>query len=222
MSSLRREYLDDVLKKFEHEFARGLILDIGGKRTGTRGMWRPSQENVDRWRYVNLDPAATPDYLVSAEDTGLPEHGFDTFIMCELLEHVLDPETVINEAYRILKPGGYGLVTMPFLNQVHPDPEDYQRWTSRKLYLALERAGFETLWIEPMGSIWAVVHDLIRAAAHRLHEQQNRHQMFCSRILLSLMSASRPIWKHADARAVGLHNSVTTGWACCVYRAESP
>lgn len=218
MSSLRREALDSVVAAFERDFVLGTTLDIGGKRVNKRGAWSPSSKPGIDWKFLNTDPATQPDYLVSADNTGLPDKQFDSLIMCELLEHVAKPEKVLREAYRLLKPGGYGLITMPFLNGVHADPEDYQRWTARKLSSAITMAGFEIRSIEAMGSIWAVVYDLFRSATYRLRE---RRKSILPRLLMSLLGASRPIWTHADSRATELSSSITTGWSVIVYRGPS-
>ena len=66
----------------------------------------------------------------------------DGFLLCEVLEHTSKPENILSEAYRILKPGGSGLITMPFLFGIHADPFDYQRWTNTKLEVTLRSIGF--------------------------------------------------------------------------------
>ena len=50
---------------------------------------------------------------------------FDTVIAGELLEHVLDPEAVLAEIHRVLKPGGNIIVTVPdeINGKSHMNPE---------------------------------------------------------------------------------------------------
>lgn len=52
------------------------------------------------------------------------------FIVCSaVLEHVNEPSKVIDEMYRILKPGGRAWVDIPFLQPYHEAPDDFYRYT---------------------------------------------------------------------------------------------
>ena len=48
-----------------------------------------------------------------AAHTGLPDAGFDTIIMNDAMEHVSDPEGVLAECARLLKPGGRLFINFP-------------------------------------------------------------------------------------------------------------
>ncbi len=48
-----------------------------------------------------------------AADTGLPAESFDTVIMNDAMEHVADPEAVLGECARLLRPGGRLFVNFP-------------------------------------------------------------------------------------------------------------
>ena len=55
------------------------------------------------------------DYKVGdVSDLGLNEGSFDMVLAIELLEHLHDYERLIREINRILKPGGYAIVSVPF------------------------------------------------------------------------------------------------------------
>jgi SAM-dependent methyltransferase len=43
----------------------------------------------------------------------------------QALEHLADPRRAVQEAYRVLRPGGLAVHTTRFLNPVHPSPRDY-------------------------------------------------------------------------------------------------
>ncbi|XDF36264.1 methyltransferase domain-containing protein [Paracidovorax avenae] len=59
----------------------------------------------------------------TAEATGLPGQGFDAAFLIEVLDHVDDPQAVMAEAFRLLKPGGWLYLTVPnkaFPMETHP------------------------------------------------------------------------------------------------------
>jgi SAM-dependent methyltransferase len=54
---------------------------------------------------------------------------FDVVLLSEVIEHVPDAQTVLAEIDRVLKPGGYLLITWPFNYMMHEVPQDYVRFT---------------------------------------------------------------------------------------------
>jgi len=52
---------------------------------------------------------------------------FDVVIMCEILEHLEEPELVIAAAMNLLKPGGRFILSCPHDNDI-PDPEHLRTW----------------------------------------------------------------------------------------------
>jgi ubiquinone/menaquinone biosynthesis C-methylase UbiE len=82
-------------------------------------------------------------------------------LMAEVLEHLENPSKVLQEAYRITKKSGKIIATMPFLYPIHADPYDYQRWTPERIKLEFEKVGFTIEKIVPMGSVFAVIYDLL-------------------------------------------------------------
>lgn len=80
---------------------------------------------------INLEIEATPEVDIIADGHLLPfkDSVFDAVISEAVLEHVHTPNRVVAEIYRVLKPGGYICVAVPFLQGYHASPHDYQRWT---------------------------------------------------------------------------------------------
>jgi SAM-dependent methyltransferase len=103
--------------------APALILDVGcgdGFATGVAA--RRNREH----RFVGLDWSATSLTmarqrglkLLRAElDTGLPvkSGSVDVVIMSEVIEHLVDTDSAIEDAHRVLKPGGSLLLSTPNL-----------------------------------------------------------------------------------------------------------
>jgi SAM-dependent methyltransferase len=61
--------------------------------------------------------------------------------MQAVLEHLHTPEVAISEAFRVLKPGGFLYLEVPFLQGFHADPHDYFRFTQVGLKSILKDNG---------------------------------------------------------------------------------
>ena len=80
---------------------------------------------------INLEIEATPEVDIVADGHLLPfkDNAFDAVISEAVLEHVHSPTRIVSEIHRVLKPGGYICIAVPFLQGYHASPHDYQRWT---------------------------------------------------------------------------------------------
>ena len=102
----------------------GTLLNIGGGSMSYRE-WTPAE-------MVNLDLMPGPDVDVVADlSRELPfvDCSFDHVLCTSVLEHVSQPEQVVSEIRRVLKPGGRLVLYVPYLFPVHPDPRDYWRFS---------------------------------------------------------------------------------------------
>src|SRR5579884_348927 len=74
------------------------------------------------------------------EATALPveDGSYDTVLLGELLEHLLDRESVLAEAARVLRPGGAVVITTPY--GIHPYPDHKEPLYLRPLLEQLDRA----------------------------------------------------------------------------------
>ena len=96
------DLVEDYRSKAE-EFARSkkVLADAGASEPPTDGTFR----------FICGDAAHTG--LPGADDTSLPDTGFDTIIMNDAMEHVADPEGVLAECARLLRPGGRLFINFP-------------------------------------------------------------------------------------------------------------
>lgn len=67
---------------------------------------------------------------------------FDLVIADQVFEHLLWPYRAGKNVYEMTKPGGYFLITTPFLIKVHQVPVDCSRWTELGLKHFLAECGF--------------------------------------------------------------------------------
>lgn len=110
-------------------------------------------------RYVGVDLAvgdAAWDYSqldVTGDLSQLPfkDESFDAALNVVVLEHTRDPQAVINEIARVLRPSGRFLLVAPQQWEVHQQPNDFFRFTRYGVELLLERAGLRVESLEPTG-----------------------------------------------------------------------
>lgn len=209
MITCRRKLLDKALEDAAG-LMRGKVLDIGGKKNKKRGYFRPPLDRVQSWEYLNCDPDTGPDYCCDAAQVPLEDGTFDTVVMTEVLEYLEKPEVVLSEAYRLLCQNGVCIISVPFLHPVHGDWQlDRHRWTSVKLEEACRNAGFEEILIQPMGSVWAVLHDVLHVSLGYSHPRANQIHI---KIFRKLLHWSTPFFWWLDGKAVVLKKYVNTGY----------
>jgi O-antigen biosynthesis protein len=87
----------------------------------------------------------------SAEDLGLPSEAFDAYVSFETIEHVDHPEKLLDEALRVLRPGGVFLVSTPnrIWSRLGPGEKPTNPWHKIEWSLAefdaLLRGRFESI-----------------------------------------------------------------------------
>ena len=167
----RRILLDEWLLAQNHHLT-GCVVDFGGKRVQKRGNYRPPEEQAKRWIYVNIDASTTPDIVADAANVPLPSDTADAIICTETLEHVPEPQAVVDEMLRLLKPGGVLVGSIPFLYPVHADPYDFQRFTPEGLHRLFRAYG--SIEITAMGGLWGTLALLLELIAQR-HDGGTRY-----------------------------------------------
>jgi len=97
------------------------VLSIGGG---------PGRENP---RVINLNVEAFDSVDIVGDGTNLPldDESVDAVTCNAVIEHVADPARLVAEMLRVLKPGGYAQLMIPFVFPFHAYPSDYQRYSYR-------------------------------------------------------------------------------------------
>lgn len=80
----------------------------------------------------------------------------DTVISLSVLEHLREPQVMLDEAFRILKPGGVILLQAPWQWWIHEAPYDFFRYTSYGLEYLFEKAGFVDVVVEPQSGFFTM------------------------------------------------------------------
>lgn len=142
----------DALKPMIQQHVRGIALDIGAGRLAWRSLIAGSAG-----RYVATDAFEThPDIaFVSDVQGNLPiaDGSFDSAFCCSVLEHTQEPWKAFDEFYRILKPGGKMVLSVPFLYYLHGQPSDYFRFTRYGVEHLARKSGFEIVELRVAGGL---------------------------------------------------------------------
>lgn len=166
LPAILRDYVlhfEAAIQRAVDQFASGLpdnalVLDAGaGESQHAPAFRRQRYIGVDlgigdaAWNYGSL--SAMADLLA------LPfgDQRFDAAISIVTLEHVTDPQQVLREMARVLKPGAQVLIVVPHEWEVHQSPHDFFRYTRHGLQLLLTRAGLADLEIQPVGGFFRLL-----------------------------------------------------------------
>ena len=141
----------EALDTYGAQYLHGRLLDIG---CGAK----PKQQLLGHYvaEYLGLDHPDTL-HATGAIDTfavayAIPfaSNSFDSVLCTAVLEHLEDPAVAIRESFRVLKPGGYAIYTMPLFWHLHEEPRDFFRYTKYGLLHLFETAGFQITHIKPL------------------------------------------------------------------------
>lgn len=134
LSTLR----EDVARLVAHTCGPGLALDLGCGES-------PYRDIVERagfdLRTLDVTDETHPDYVGTAEQTGLDAESFDLVLCTQVIEHVDDPWAACREMARILRPSGHVILTAPHVWFFHPHPHDHWRFTQEGIIRLLGSCG---------------------------------------------------------------------------------
>lgn len=144
-----RYLLKKQIKKYAY-YIKGVVLDAG---SGDGNRYK-SFFKFDKYLTLDVKPGCGADIAGSVENIPLENSRVDSIISTQVLEHVKNPAKAVNEFYRVLKPGGHCLITVPQLSELHEEPNDYFRFTKFGLEEIFGSSGFKIILIEKRGGFW--------------------------------------------------------------------
>ncbi len=139
---------DRYLRKYRPHL-RGVIYDLGCGEQPHKSFFLEHGE-----RYVGVDwwggnGQHRPDIISDLnQPLEIPSQAADSVVSLSVLEHLCEPQVMLNEAFRILKPGGAIVLQVPWQWWIHEAPHDYFRYTPFALRYMLGKAGFELIEVE--------------------------------------------------------------------------
>jgi len=136
-----------------------IVLNIGGTSIGQGA--RAVYDDVENVRVLCFDIYALPetDFIADAHDIPLADASVDGVWIQAVLEHVLQPDRVVAEIHRVLKPGGVVYAEIPFMQTVHEGAYDFTRFTDsgmRWLFRWFDRTESGTIQGPGRALLWSI------------------------------------------------------------------
>jgi SAM-dependent methyltransferase len=156
--------------------AHGVLLDVG---CGERPFARWLRGHVTAYLGIDIvtsrrPGAMPPEVLARAELLPFRAGSFDTVLGLSMLYHLPEPSRLLEEAHRVLRPGGILLLEFEQMVPFHDQPHDYFRYTRNGAGWLLERSGFDLLEIVPIGGLMTRVGLSANAFLRRLNRGPTR------------------------------------------------
>jgi SAM-dependent methyltransferase len=199
----------------------GSIVDVGAGESPWRD-WLPggcSYHGIDIHHATEFGMSRRGGEVILYDGGVMPfaANSFEGALCIEVLEHARDPDFLLTETFRILKPGALLLLTVPWSARRHHIPYDFHRFTRERLQDLLTDAGFTDCRVAERGNDYCVIANklvvvLIRNATRlRLRNALYRLPLMA---ITSVFAATMLLIAHLSLRFATPGNEDPLGYAC--------
>ncbi len=193
------------IKKNIHYFDGGYLLDVGCGRKPYKSLFNvTSYIGLDIAGGGHDDDAKSADVYYNGKVFPFRDSFFNYVISNQVLEHVLDQEQLMEEIYRVLKPDGLLLMTVPFVWDEHEAPYDYWRYTSFGSNYFFSKKGFEIIEQYKSGNYVETLVQMFSSYIYTIFLTKNRYLnvlislFLCSPILIFGLILSKILPKNKN------------------------
>jgi SAM-dependent methyltransferase len=197
------------------------VLDAGAGAAPYRPLFAHCDYVTQDWPGSVHAGARAPDIVADLHRLPVEEASFDAVVCTEVLEHVAEPAVVLAELRRVLRPGGSLLLTVPFVVELHEEPDDHYRYTSHGLRGLLARAGFTDIEVRPSTGWFSTLAQTLRHGGLSTAAPGRRGGPATRVLTLALLAAGSLLGRLAPAldRRLDARRALPLGW---IARARRP
>lgn len=143
------------LKQFSSEYMSGRLIDIGCGTKPYKDLLTPFvKEHINVDHEGSYHDKSNVDLVGTAYQIPVGDQTFDSAMCTAVLEHLEEPELAFRECYRVLKPGGIAIYSVPFIWHIHEEPRDFFRYSKYGLSYLFEKVGFEIVELKALSGFW--------------------------------------------------------------------
>lgn len=168
----------DLLERLGAKGDLGHILDVGCGDglffDRLRDYGEPEGVEVDARTLSDVGRRSGRIHVCPFDSTFEPGHRFGLILMLDVIEHLDDDRSALTHAARLLRPGGWLLVTVPAFSWLWTQHDEWnhhrRRYTKSSLERVAEDAGFEVAesfyffhWLVPLKLLVRVIETFTRS-----------------------------------------------------------
>ena len=171
--------LDEIVSTFEPYRKNNRLLDVGFGAgsfltAAARNNWQAFGVEVSQRAVEHVRERGFEVFCGELGKAGYPDDCFDVIIVSEVLEHVPDPQVLLEEIARVLRPGGLLWATTPHGRGISArllglgwstvcPPDHLQLFSLRSIRALLTKRGFRHIELVTHGTNpYEIVHELYR------------------------------------------------------------
>ncbi|AFY81403.1 class I SAM-dependent methyltransferase [Oscillatoria acuminata] len=174
-ASPRNLLVQSIIQKNLHKLAnesyiKGKLVDIGCGTKPYKDLLSPYvTDHIGVDHENTIHNKSEIDLIGTAYNIPIENAIFDSAICTAVLEHLEEPELALKECYRVLKPGGLAIYSVPFIWHIHEEPRDFYRFSKYGLKYLFEKVGFEIVEIKALSGFWVTFGQLFVYNLYRLN-----------------------------------------------------
>jgi SAM-dependent methyltransferase len=150
-----RHTVDLFMKNISLKYNNIKMLDVGAGNKPYKNLFKnclyESCEHETIHKETNISEDDHTFYCDITKEIPRTDNCYDLIICNEVLEHINEPSSALNEFNRILKPGGHLVITAPQCHGLHQEPHNYFNYLSHGLEYLLKKSNFSGITITPLG-----------------------------------------------------------------------
>jgi SAM-dependent methyltransferase len=153
---------DRALERHAARYLKGRLIDIGcGIKPYRDLLAKYVTEHVGVDHKDSLHDQSNVDLIGTAYSIPVANESFDSALCTAVLEHLEEPSRALDECWRVLKPGGTAIYSIPFIWHLHEEPRDFYRYSKYGIQYLFEKAGFEIMEMVALSGFWVTFGQLL-------------------------------------------------------------